>query len=217
MPSAVPQLGSGDPTPPPQVGDALMCSRCEQFPAVSAITARWVQSYGMWFSRRQSSAALCAICGHQVLDEANGRCLTQGLWGPAAAVTSFITVSHNNKQRQVLPPIPAVVDGQRLRNPAHRRPLVYVALAGWVAVIGVFIAVISGVNFHKTGPADFLGTCWTNAQQAQQVSCGNGAASDKIVGIVAKPADCQSRAKWDRYYLRISELSKYGCLEKITH
>jgi hypothetical protein len=194
-----------------------MCDRCGQFPAVSAVTARWVQSYGMWFSRRQSSAVLCAICGHQVLDEANTRSLTRGLWGPAAAITSFITVSHNNKQRRVLPPIPAVSNGQRLRNPAHRRPLVYVAFAGWVAVIGVFIAVVNGVNFHAKTQADFIGTCWTDAQQAQHVSCRNGAASDKIVALVAKPADCDSVTKWDGYYLHIDELGKYGCLEKVTH
>ena len=194
-----------------------MCDRCGQFPAVSAVTARWVQSYGMWFSRRQSSAVLCAICGHQVLDQANTWTLTRGLWGPAAAVTSFITVSHNNKERQVLPEIPAVVDGQRLRNPVYRRPLVYVAMAGWVVVIGAVIAWLSGFSFHQTSQADFVGTCWTSARQAQQVSCRNGAATDKIVSIVAKANDCQAIKSWDGYYLKIQELGKYGCLEKVTH
>jgi hypothetical protein len=217
MTPAVPQLGGGDPTAPPSAGDALMCGRCGQRPAVSSVTARWVQSYGMWFSRRQSSAALCAVCGHQVLDEANTRSLTRGLWGPAAAVTSFITVSHNSTQRRVLPKVPAVIDGQRVRNPASRRPLVWLAMAGWVVVIGVVIAWISGFSFHKTSQADFIGTCWTNAQQAEHVSCSNGAASDKIVAIVAKPADCQANPSWDGYYLKVDELGQYGCLEKVTH
>jgi hypothetical protein len=37
------------------------------------------------------------------------------------------------------------------------------------------------------------------------------------VVIVAKPVDCQANPSWDGYYLHVTELGKYGCLEKVTH
>jgi hypothetical protein len=204
------------PSTPPNYDHVLMCQRCRQRPAVSNITARWVQSYGMWFSRRQSTAALCEVCGHQVLDEASTRSLTRGMWGPAAAATSFITVNHNNEQRKVLPPVPKAIDGQQVRRPAFSRPIVWVAIGGWLVVIVAVIMWISGFSFVSHGSSDLVGTCWTDSKQAEQVACTNRKASDKVVGIASTAAGCQKFSTWDGYYLPLGGTDGYACLEKLT-
>lgn len=219
VPPSVPSLPPQVPTAPPQPMQTIMCARCGQQPAVSSITARWIQSYGFWFQRRQSTAPLCAVCGHQVLDEASTRSMTRGLWGPAAAITSFITVGHNNEQRHVLPPVPTRVNGQRIRHPWYTRPLVYAALGGWVVVLAAILMFAFGVNLGGSGSssADVVGTCWTSDQQAQQVACSNTKASDKVIGVVAKSSECEQFQTWDGYYLSLDGTKGYACLEKVSH